>query len=101
MPDRAQCPKSRSMDDQPALNPHDEAFIQEVVRSGRYASRAEVLREGLSQVRERESQWARFDAEIQKGIDDLDAGRSIPLEEAFESVRRHIQEKRKAAGRAA
>jgi antitoxin ParD1/3/4 len=89
------------MDDQPTLDPQDEALIDNAVKSGRYASRADVLREGLSRVREREAQWARFDAEIQKGIDDLDAGRSIPLEEAFESVRRHIAEKRKAAGRAA
>ncbi|MGZ8286893.1 MAG: type II toxin-antitoxin system ParD family antitoxin [Allosphingosinicella sp.] len=89
------------MDDQPALDPQDEAFIEEAVESGRYASRAEVLREGLSRVREREAQWAQFEAEVQKGIDDLDAGRSLPLEEAFESVRRHIQAKRKAAGRAA
>lgn len=89
------------MDDQPARDPQDEAFIEEAVKSGRYASRAEVLREGLSKVRESEAQWARFDAEIQKGIDDLDAGRSIPLDEAFESVRRSIERKRKAAGRAA
>lgn len=89
------------MDDQPALDPQDEALIDNAVKSGRYGSRAEVLREGLPLLREREAQWARFDAEIQKGIDDLDAGRSIPLDEAFESVRRHIQEKRKVAGRAA
>jgi antitoxin ParD1/3/4 len=89
------------MNDQPALHPQDEALIDEAVKSGRYASRAEVLREGLARVCEREAQWARFDAEIQKGIDDLDAGRSLPLEEAFESVRRHIEAKRKAAGRAA
>jgi len=89
------------MDDRPTLDAQDEAFIDEAVKSGRYASRAEILREGLPLVREREAQWARFDAEIQKGIDDLDAGRSLPLEEAFESVRRHIAKKRKAAGRAA
>ena len=89
------------MDDQPALDPQDEALIHKAVESGRYASRAEVLHEGISRVREREAQWARFDAEIQKGIDELDAGRSLGLEEAFESVRRHIEEKRKAAGRAA
>ena len=89
------------MDDQPPLDPQDEALIEEALKSGRYPSRAEILRQGLSVVREREAQWARFDTEIQKGIDDLDAGRSIPLEDAFESVRRHIEEKRKAAGRAA
>ncbi len=89
------------MDDLPALDPQDEALIDKAVKSGRYDSRAEALREGLTQFREHEAKWARFEAEIQKGIDDLDAGRSIPLEEAFASVRRHIAEKRKAAGRAA
>lgn len=66
------------MDDQPALEPQGEAFIEEAVKSGRHVPRAEVLREGLPAVRERQAQWARFDAEIQKGIDDLDAGREIP-----------------------
>ena len=89
------------MDSQPQLSPDDEAFIDEALRSGRYASRAEVLREGIPLVRERQAQWARFEAEIQKGIDELDAGRSIPLDEAFESVRQHIEKQRKAAGRAA
>jgi antitoxin ParD1/3/4 len=89
------------MEDQPQLSPDDEALVDNAVKSGRYASGTEALREGLPLIREREAQWARFDAEIQKGIDDLDAGRSIPLDEAFESVRRHIAEKRKATGRAA
>jgi antitoxin ParD1/3/4 len=89
------------MDDLPQLSADDEAFIDKAIKSGRYASRDDVIREGLDRVRDRQAQWARFDAEIRKGIDDLDAGRSIPLEEAFESVRRHIEAKRKAAGRAA
>lgn len=88
------------MDDQPALDPEDEAFILEALGSGRYASRDDIIAEGLSRVRERQAQWAHFDAEIQKGIDELDSGRSIPLDEAFESIRRHIEEKRKAVGRA-
>jgi antitoxin ParD1/3/4 len=82
------------MDDQPALDPQDEAFIEEAVKSGRYASRAEVLREGLPVVRERQAQWARFDAEIQKGIDSLDRGEGIPLEKAFAEVRASIRQKR-------
>lgn len=82
------------MDDEPALHPHDEAFIEEAVKSGRYASRAEVLREGLGVVREREAQWARFEAEIRKGIDSLDRGEGIPLEEAFDQVRESLRRKR-------
>jgi antitoxin ParD1/3/4 len=82
------------MDEQPALEPHEEAFIEEAVKSGRYASRAEVLREGLVRVREREAQWAGFDAEIQKGIDSLDRCEGIPLEEVFAQVRASLRQKR-------
>lgn len=82
------------MDDQPALDPQDETLIDKAVKSGRYASRAEVFREGLPFVREREAQWARFEAEIQKGIDSLDRGEGIPLEEAFAEVRASLRQRR-------
>lgn len=82
------------MDDQPSLDPQDEAFIEEAVKSGRYASRAEVLLEGLPLVRKREAAWKRLEAEIRKGIDSLDGGKGIPLEEAVAQVRATIREKR-------
>lgn len=82
------------MDDQPTLDPQDEAFIDEAVKSGRYASRAEVLAAGLSAVREREAAWKRLESEIRKGIDSLNGGKGIPLEEAFAQVRAEIREKR-------
>jgi antitoxin ParD1/3/4 len=53
-----------------------EAFITEAVKTGRYGSRSEVLREGVRLVQEREAAWAKLEAEIQKGIDDAVAGRS-------------------------
>jgi antitoxin ParD1/3/4 len=71
-----------------------EAFITEAVKKGRYGSRSEVLREGVRLVQEREAKWARFDAEIQKGIDDVDAGRVVPLDEAFDRVREKIRRKK-------
>lgn len=82
------------MDDRAALDPHDEAFIEEALKSGRYASRAEVLREGLPLARKREAAWKRLEAELRKGIDSLNAGKGIPLEEAFAQVRAAIREKR-------
>jgi antitoxin ParD1/3/4 len=82
------------MDDQPALDPQDEAFIEEALNSGRYGSRAEILSEGPPAVRESQARWARFDAEIQKGIDSLDRGEGLPLEEAFAEVRASIRQKR-------
>lgn len=64
------------------------------MKSGRYASRAEVLREGLGVVRDREAAWKRLEAELRKGIDSLNGGKGIPLEEAFAQVRAKIREKR-------
>lgn len=71
-----------------------EAFITDAVKNGRYGSRSEVLREGVRLVQERETKWARFDAEIQKGIDDAEAGRTVPLDEAFDRVLGKIRRKR-------
>ena len=63
-----------------------EAFIEQAVKNGRYGSRSEVLREGVRLVQEREARWSRFEAEVQKGLDDLDAGRSEDAEVVFERL---------------
>jgi antitoxin ParD1/3/4 len=69
-----------------------ETFITDAVKNGRYGSRSEVLREGVRLVQEREAKWARFDAEIQKGIDDIEAGKTVPLDEAFDRLDAQIEE---------
>ena len=74
------------MDDQPQLSPDDEAFIDEAVRSGRYGSRSEVLDEGLGKVREREAQIAAVRAAVQRGLDDVKAGRVVDIEEGFAEI---------------
>ena len=68
-----------------------EAFISEAVKGGRYGSRSEVLREGVRLVQEREALMERAMAEIQKGIDDIEAGRSEDLEVVGERLRRKYQ----------
>lgn len=80
------------MDNQPALNPQDEAFIDEAVKSGRYASRAEVISDGLQLVREREEWVARVRAGVQRGLDDVAAGRVVDLDEAFDRVEAMLDE---------
>ena len=65
-----------------------EAFIDEAVSKGRYGSRSEVLREGVRLVQEREALLVKAQAEIQKGIDDLDAGRAEDLEVVAERLKR-------------
>jgi antitoxin ParD1/3/4 len=56
-----------------------EAYIRQAVGRGRYGSRSEVLREGVRLVQEREAKWARLEAELKLGLDDLDAGRAEDL----------------------
>jgi antitoxin ParD1/3/4 len=74
------------MDNQPQLSPDDEAFIDGAVRSGRYASRSEVLDEGLGRVRAREAQIAAVRAAVQRGLDDVKAGRAVDIEEGFAEI---------------
>jgi antitoxin ParD1/3/4 len=67
-----------------------EAFITEAVKNGRYGSRSEVLREGIRLVQEREGKWARFEAEIRKGIDSADRGELVDVDEAFDELDAYI-----------
>lgn len=63
-----------------------EAFVNELVASGRYNSKSEVLREGLRLVQDRETRLAAFEAEIERGLADADAGRTKPAEEVFQRL---------------
>lgn len=87
------------MDDQPALDPQDEAFIDEAVKSGPYASRAEVISDGLQLVRERDEWLAAVRVGVQRGLDDVEAGRVVDLDEAFDRVEAML-DKMEAARRA-
>jgi len=68
-----------------------ESFVDEVIEAGRYGSRSEVLREGVRLVQDREARLARFDAEIMKGIEDVDAGRVEDAEMVFERLIRKYE----------
>jgi antitoxin ParD1/3/4 len=80
------------MDDQPALNPQDEAFIDEALKSGRYNSRAELIGDGLQLIREREEWLAAVRAGVQRGLDDVAVGRVVDLDEAFDQVEAMLDE---------
>jgi antitoxin ParD1/3/4 len=63
------------------LGPQLEGYVADLVKSGRYQSRSEVLREGVRLVEERERRLAALDAAINRGIADVEAGRVRPIEE--------------------
>ena len=56
-----------------------EKFINKQVTSGRYQTASEVIREGLRMMlevnRQQELEYARLKREVQRGVDDIEAGR--------------------------
>ena len=64
-----------------------ESFVEELVESGRYNSKSEVLREGVRLIQEREARLAALDLAIARGIADADAGRVKPAAEVFDRLR--------------
>ena len=64
-----------------------ESYVQRLVRSGRYNSKSEVLREGVRLVQDRESRLAALDEAIARGLADKEAGRTAPLEEVAADMR--------------
>ncbi|MBF0679114.1 MAG: type II toxin-antitoxin system ParD family antitoxin [Devosia sp.] len=69
-----------------------EKVVTDLVENGRYNSKSEVLREGVRLVQEREARLREMDAMIQAGLDDIDAGRTIPAEEVFAELRLLVAE---------
>lgn len=63
-----------------------EEFVENLVKSGRYGSKSEVLREGIRLVQEREAKLAEFKAMIQEGIDAADRGELYDLDEVFDEL---------------
>lgn len=68
------------------LGAHLESVVNELVGTGRYNSKSEVLREGVRLVQEREKRLATLDAALAKGIADADAGRLKPAEEVLDRL---------------
>lgn len=60
-----------------------EKFVSELVTSGRYGSKSEVLREGVRLIQERETRLAALDAAIARSLADAKAGRSKLAQDAF------------------
>ena len=77
-----------------SLTPELERRIAEKVQSGLYPTASEVVREGLRLLFAREEaeqeRTARWQTEIQEGLDELDRGELLPLESAFAEARARV-----------
>ena len=64
-----------------------EDIVNQLVSTGRYNSKSEVLREGVRLVQEREAAFAELKAKIDEGIAAADRGDVRPAEEVFAELR--------------
>jgi antitoxin ParD1/3/4 len=68
-----------------------EGYVATLVKSGRYNSKSEVLREGVRLIQDREARLAALDASIAQGLADADEGRVKPASEVFDRLERKYQ----------
>ena len=67
---------------QVTLTAAESKFVRKEIECGAYPNERAVIRESLRLFKEREEEKRRrFDAFIQKGVDSIKAGRSVPLSE--------------------
>lgn len=64
-----------------------EKVVSDLVSSGRYNSKSEVLREGVRLVQEREARLAALDRALAEGLADVAAGRVMPAEDVFRRLK--------------
>jgi antitoxin ParD1/3/4 len=75
-----------------------EEFVTKLVKSGRYNSKSEVLREGVRLIEEREARLAALDAAIAEGLADMKAGRTEPIEVVFDQLIGRRQDRARSNG---
>lgn len=67
-----------------------EDYVNALVKTGRYHSKSEVLREGVRLLQEREARFKALDAALAEGIADADAGNTRSAEEVFADLRNRL-----------
>lgn len=63
-----------------------EVFVKQLVESGRYGSKSEVLREGVRLIQDREARLTALDASISRGLTDAAAGRTAAADLVFDRL---------------
>lgn len=82
-----------------SLTPELEKFVVSKVRSGRYTSSSEVVREALRLLEEHENsravQLADFNRELRRRLESADCGEYVSAEESQRRIRANSAERRK------
>jgi antitoxin ParD1/3/4 len=85
-----------------SLTPELEQIVDQKVKSGMYNSASEVVREGLRLLQQRDDMHKEklnaLRAEIQKGIDDLEAGRYRDGAEAMAEIKERLMQRKPQNG---
>jgi antitoxin ParD1/3/4 len=63
-----------------------ERYVAQLVESGRYGSKSEVLREGVRLIQDREAQLAALDAAVARSVAQSEAGEGVDAEAAFDRL---------------
>jgi len=83
-----------------SLTPELEEFVDSKVKSGRYHSASEVVREALRLLEERDqvksAQLAEFNKELGKRLDALNRGEHVDPAQARNKIRRKSEARRKS-----
>ncbi|MBI3679785.1 MAG: type II toxin-antitoxin system ParD family antitoxin [Acidobacteria bacterium] len=88
-----------------SLTPELDAFLQGRVKSGRYQTTSEVVREALRLLerheKEREPGFQQLKAKLARGAAQAERGELLGGEEVFDELRELIEERRRAKKKAA
>ena len=83
-----------------SITPELDAFLQSRVRSGRYQTTSEVVREALRLLerheQERDEAFLQLKANLQRGAAEADRGELLDGDEVFDELREMIDERRRA-----
>jgi antitoxin ParD1/3/4 len=83
-----------------SITPELDAFLQDRVKSGRYQTTSEVVREALRLLerheQEREEAFHQLKAKLERGAGQAERGELIDGDEAFAELREMIEERRRA-----
>lgn len=74
-----------------------ENFVAQMIKTGRYNSKSELLREGVRLIQEREARLAALDAAIVRGVADADGGRFSQAEDVFDRLEKKYRSAAKTA----